>query len=116
LFELLVLADLRGRGFTVHQLHQIIEILRKRFGARLFEATGGGGHVQLLTDGHDIYARTDRGEFFNLLKEPTQPLLVVGDEGLLKELSSSLRPRRARKRPGHAALPRPAKASGEKKL
>jgi DNA-binding transcriptional MerR regulator len=118
LFELLVLADLRGRGFTVHQLHQIIEILRERFGARLFEATGGGGHVQLLTDGHDIYARTDRGEFFNLLKEPTQPLLVVGNEGLLKELSSTLRTghrARARKRPG-AGVPRPAKASGEKKL
>ena len=98
LFELLVLADLRGRGFTVHQLHQIIEILRERFGARLFEATGGGGHVQLLTDGHDIYARTDRGEFFNLLKEPTQPLLVVGNEGLLKELSSTLRTGRPRKR------------------
>src|ERR1700719_1025463 len=53
LFELLVLADLRQRGFTVHQLRQIIEILGERFGARLFEATGGGGHVQLLTDGHD---------------------------------------------------------------
>ena len=118
LFELLVLADLRGRGFTVHQLHQIIEILRERFGARLFEATGGGGHVQLLTDGHDIYARTDRGEFFNLLKEPTQPLLVVGNEGLLKELSSTLRTGRPRKRKGRgsAAVPRPAKVSGEKKL
>ena len=118
LFELLVLADLRGRGFTIHQLHQIIEILRQRFGARLFEATGGGGHVQLLTDGHDIYARTDRGEFFNLLKEPTQPLLVVGNEGLLKELSSTLRTgrsRRARKRQG-AGVQRPAKGSGEKKL
>src|ERR1700692_3682507 len=48
LFELLVLADLRGGGFSVQQLHQTIEILRERFGARLFEATGGGGHVQLL--------------------------------------------------------------------
>src|SRR5205085_9876250 len=98
LFELLVLADLRRRGFTVHQLHLILEILRHRFGARLFEATGGGGRVQLLTDGRDIYARTDRGEFFDLLYEPTQPLLVVGNEGLLKELSSTLRTRRPRKR------------------
>jgi DNA-binding transcriptional MerR regulator len=97
LFELLVLADLRRRGFTVHQLHQIIEILRARFGARLFDATGGGSGVQLLTDGQDIYARTERGEFFNLLKEPTQPLLVVGNEGILKELSSTLRTGRARR-------------------
>jgi len=98
LFELLVLSDLRRRGFTVHQLHQILEILQQRFGARLFDATGGGGHVQLLTDGRDIYARTDRGEFFNLLQQPTQPLLVVGNEGLLKELSSSLKPRKRAKR------------------
>src|SRR6266550_4938225 len=96
LFELLVLADLRRRGFTVHQLHEILETLRGRFNARLFDATGGGGRVQLLTDGRDIYARTDRGEFFNLLHEPTQPLLVVGNEGLLKALSSTLRTRRPR--------------------
>ena len=98
LFELLVLADLRRRGFSVHQLHEILEILRRRFDARLFDATGGGGRVQLLTDGRDIYARTDRGEFFNLLHQPTQPLLVVGNEGLLKALSSTLRTGRPRKR------------------
>jgi DNA-binding transcriptional MerR regulator len=86
LFELVALADLRRRGFTVHQLHLLLDILKKQFGTRLFEATGGGGPVQLLTDGSDIYARTAGGEFYNLLKAPTQPLLVVGDEGLLKEL------------------------------
>src|SRR5471032_162154 len=98
LFELLVLADLRRRGFSVHQLHEILEILRTRFGLRLFEATGGGGRVQLLTDGRDIYARTDEGQFYNLLQEPTQPLMIVGNEGLLKELSSTLRPRKRAKR------------------
>jgi DNA-binding transcriptional MerR regulator len=101
LFELLVLADLRRRGLSVHQLHQILEILQRRFGTRLFDATGGGGHVQLLTDGRDIYARTDRGEFFNLLQE--QPLLVVGNEGLLKALSSTLRTRKQRKRAKRAS-------------
>ena len=103
LFELLVLADLRRRGFSVHQLHEILEILRRRFGARLFDATGGGGHVQLLTDGRDIYARTDSGEFFNLLHDATQPLLVVGNEGLLKALSSTLRTGRPRKRAKRAS-------------
>jgi DNA-binding transcriptional MerR regulator len=100
LFELLVLADLRRRGFSMPQLHTIVNALRDQFGARLFDATGGGGRVQLLTDGRDVYARTDRGDFFNVLKTPTQPLLVVGNEGLLKELRSSLRPRRRRRRAG----------------
>lgn len=90
LFELLVLADLRRRGFSVHQLHAILRVLKDQFGARLFEATGGGGAIQLLTDGRQVYARTARGEFFNLLKTPTQPLLVVGDEGLLRELGGRL--------------------------
>src|SRR6266849_6207428 len=78
LFELLVLADLRQRGFTVHQLHEVVRILEDHFRQRLFDATGGGGSVQLLTDGRDIYARTAGGEFFNLLKTPTEPLLIVG--------------------------------------
>src|SRR5512132_2915957 len=51
LFELLVLADLRQRGFTVQQLHAIVRNLAAEFGHRLFDATGGGGSVQLLTDG-----------------------------------------------------------------
>jgi DNA-binding transcriptional MerR regulator len=98
LFELLVLADLRRRGFSVRQLHQLLRILKEQFGHRLFEATGGGGTVQLLTDGRDIYARTAGGAFFNVLKTPAQPLLVVGDEGLLRDLGGSIRPKRKRKR------------------
>ena len=100
LFELIVLADLRRRGFTIQELHQILRVLQEQFGERLFDATGGGGAVQLLTDGREIYARTAGGVFFNLLKAPGQPMLVIGNEGLLKNLSSSLRPKRRKKANG----------------
>jgi DNA-binding transcriptional MerR regulator len=100
LFELIVLADLRRRGFTIQQLHQILRVLQEQFGERLFDATGGGGAVQLLTDGREVYARTASGAFFNLLKAPGQPMLVIGNEGLLKDLSASLRPRRRKKASG----------------
>jgi len=98
LFELLVLADLRRRGFTIPELHRILKILKDQFGERLFDATGGGGSVQLLTDGQEIYARTATGAFFNLLKTPTQPLLVIGNEGALKSLSGRLRAKSAKKK------------------
>ncbi len=98
LFELLVLADLRHRGFTIHQLHQLLRILQEQFGQRLFDATGGGGSVQLLTDGQDIYARTAGGAFFNLLKTPKEPLLVIGNEGLLKQLGGKVRSRKRKSR------------------
>ena len=100
LFELIVLADLRRRGFTIQQLHQILRVLQEQFGERLFDATGGGGAVQLLTDGREVYARTASGAFFNLLKAPGQPMLVIGNEGLLKDLGASLRPRRRKKATG----------------
>jgi DNA-binding transcriptional MerR regulator len=94
LFELLVLADLRQRGFSVPQLHTLMRTLRDHFGIRLFEATGGGSAVRLLSDGRELYARTADGKIFNLLKTPAQPLLVIGDEGLLKELSGTIKPKR----------------------
>ena len=72
--------------------------LRRYFQVRLFEATGEGGPVTLLTDGGDIYVRTLDGRFFNLLKDPTQPLLVVGEEASFKVLASRARPRKKRAR------------------
>jgi DNA-binding transcriptional MerR regulator len=101
LFELLVLADLRRRGLSVHKMRTLVETLKRRFGARLFDAIGGGAGLTLLTDGQDFYARTSAGEFFNLLKSPLQPLLVVGDEDRFKELTLRMRarPRRASSRP-----------------
>ncbi len=100
LFELLVLAELRRHGFSIQQLHTVVRIVKEQFGVRLFDATGGGSDVRLLTDGRDIYARTAAGEVFNLLRAPAQPLLVVGDEALLKELSGrARRPRKKKTRP-----------------
>ncbi len=98
LFELLVLADLRRRGLTIQQLHQLLRILREQFGQRLFEATGGGGSVQLLTDGREVYAKTADGAFFNLLRAPSQALMVVGNEGLLKTLSGQVRSKGRKKK------------------
>ena len=98
LFELLVLADLRRRGFTVHKIRSLLQTLKRRFGVRLYDAIRGGGDVTLLTDGRDVYARTAKGEFYNLLRKPDQPLLVLGEGEGLKELSSRARAKRSKKR------------------
>jgi DNA-binding transcriptional MerR regulator len=105
LFELVVLADLRRSGLSVSKMRLLIDTLGRRFGIRLFDAIGGGGAITLLTDGTDVYARTDSGQFFNLLRAPSQPLLVVGNEGRLKELKLRMRskPRRKKKAPKSAA-------------
>ena len=43
---------------------------------------GLGKNIPIKEDAHLEF----RGDFFNLLKTPTQALLAIGDEGLLKEL------------------------------
>lgn len=98
LLELLVLAELRRRGFTVQKIRRLLDTLKRRFGVRLFETIGGAGPVTLLTDGREVYARTNGGEIFNLLRAPTQPLLVLGEDPTLKELSARARPSRRRRK------------------
>ena len=112
LLELMVLADLRRQGMSVARIRLLLETLRERFGVRLFDAVGGAGPLTLLTDGRDVYARTARGEFFNLLKDPAQPLLVLGEGPPLRALTAKARAHRRRKG-GHkkgrqAAQPRGA--------
>ena len=112
LLELMVLADLRRQGMTVGRLRHLLETLRTRFGIRLFDAIGGAGAVTLLTDGSEIYARTGVGEFFNL-RAPTQPLLVVGTEPNLRELSAKVNStRRRRKRRQSTAQGKAKKGTG----
>jgi len=98
LFELAVLADLRRSGLSVAKLRLLLETLRRKFGIRLFDAIGGGGAITLLTDGKEVYARTTSGQFFNVLRAPSQPLLVVGNEGSMKELKLRMRSKTRRRK------------------
>jgi len=99
LLELLVLAELRREGRTVAELRRLLKTLRDQFRVRLFETIGGGGPLTLLTDGVDIYGRTDEGALFDLLRDPRQPLLMLTEVENLRELSArSVQKKRRRRR------------------
>ena len=92
--ELQVLADLRRRGFTVPQLRRLLATLRDVFQVRLYEVIGEGGPMTLFIGGDRLYAKTVDGRFFNL-DEPTQPLLVVGEDLALRPLAAREHRRRS---------------------
>ena len=96
LLELMVLADLRRHGLSVARIRVLLDTLRQRFGVRLFEAIGGAGRLTLFIDGQDIYARTESGELYDLFRAPDQPLLVVGANLPLRELTANTTGRRRR--------------------
>jgi DNA-binding transcriptional MerR regulator len=86
LLELMVLADLRRRGFSIPTIRRLLETLRTRFRVRLFEAIEGGGPVTLFIDGSQIFARTSGGDIYNVLDNPGQPLLMVGEDLKLRQI------------------------------
>ena len=106
LLELMVLADLRRRGFSVGRIRRLLDVLKARFKTRLYDAIEGGGAVTLFIDGDNIYARNEKGDLFNLLDNPSQPLLVVGDDVRLRQLIARERPARRRAK-GTAGFDKP---------
>ena len=91
--ELQVLADLRRRGFSIPRLRRLLTTLRETFGVRLYEAIGDGGPMTLFIGGDQLFARALDGRFFNL-EQPTQPLLMVGEDLSIRPLTARERRRR----------------------
>jgi DNA-binding transcriptional MerR regulator len=126
LLELMVLADLRRKGFSVARIRRLLHVLRTRFKTRLYEAIEGGGPVTLYIDpstssgspraksrgdGGTIYARTDAGDLFSILDNAAQPLMVMGEDIKLRQLIARERPARRRATPsGHSGKSRRSQA------
>ena len=95
LLELMVLAELRRRRFSMRSIRLLLTTLREHFGIRLHEALEAGGPITLFLDGRHIYARTTEGAFFNVLESPMQPLLMVGPGPRFRQLMAHERPVRS---------------------
>ena len=96
LLELMVLADLRRKGFTVARIRKLLQVLRTRFKTRLYDAIEGGGPVTLFIDGENIYAKTESGDLFSILDNAAQPLMMMGEDIKLRQLIARERPARRR--------------------
>src|SRR5215510_9313259 len=96
--ELAALAELRRRGFTPLVLRQMMDTMRDYFRRRLSETLDDAGEVRLLTDGRGLFLRTRQGHIFDLLVDPTQPL-VTGDGLPLQPVIGKARAKRKPRTP-----------------
>jgi DNA-binding transcriptional MerR regulator len=95
LLELVALAALRRRGFAPAALKQLMDVLRDYFRRRLADTLDDAGELRLLTDGRGLFLRTRQGHIFDLLVDPTQPL-VTGDGLPLVAVTGRARSKRSR--------------------
>ena len=107
--ELQVLADLRRRGFSIPRLRRLLATLRDVFGIRLYEAIGDDGPMTLFIGGDQLYARAQDGRLFDL-EQPTQPLLMAGEDLPMRPLAARARKRRTT---GSEKLSRPRRPAAE---
>ena len=107
--ELQVLADLRRRGFSIPRLRRLRATLRDIFGIRLYEAIGDDGPMTLFIGGDQLYARAQDGRLFDL-EQPTQPLLMAGEDLPMRPLAARARKRRTT---GSEKLSRPRRPAAE---
>jgi DNA-binding transcriptional MerR regulator len=101
--ELLALADLRRRGFAPATLKQVMDTLREFFRRRLSETLDDAGEMRLLTDGRGLFLRTTQGHIFDLLVDPTQPL-ITGDGLPLEPVYGRAKRRKRAKSRGASAV------------
>jgi DNA-binding transcriptional MerR regulator len=94
--ELLALADLRKRGFAPAALKQMMDTLRDYFRRRLSETLDDAGEMRLLTNDRGLFLRTRQGHVFDLLVDPTQPL-ITGDGLALHPVTGRAKTRRKSK-------------------
>ena len=96
--ELLALADLRKRGFAPAALRQMMDTLRDYFRRRLSETLDVAGELRLLTYNRGLFLRTRQGHIFDLLVDPTQPL-VTGDGLSLRPVNGREKSKRRKPKP-----------------
>jgi DNA-binding transcriptional MerR regulator len=95
--ELVALAELRRRGFTPAALKRLMDTLRDYFRRRLSETLDDAGEMRLLTNGRGLFLRTRQGHVFDLLVDPTQPLITGEGLALVPVTGRARRKRATRK-------------------
>jgi DNA-binding transcriptional MerR regulator len=109
--EVMVIAELRRKGFSLQKIRRVLRFLHKEMGKRLFDAVKAGAEMNLLTDGRHIYLEDNDRRIVNILKNARQPLIAVCVSDHVRRITSPPPP----KKPGRevtAIRVRAARATG----
>ena len=105
ILELLVLINLRIKGFSLQALRRVDQYLHQELGHRLAEIAASDSDVHLLTDGNSIYIKDSAESVVDVLRHARQGMFAVCVTDFAREVFdvSRLVPRPEKKHPKNVA-------------
>ena len=87
--EVIVIAELRNKGFSLQKIRRVLRFLQKEMGKRLFDSVKAGAEIHLLTDGRSIFHEDNDRRIVNILKNARQPLIAVCVSDQIKRITGA---------------------------
>jgi DNA-binding transcriptional MerR regulator len=91
LTEIVVICQLRERGFSLHRVRKVMRLLQRDFGRRLAETVSGTSGCHLLTDGKSLYLETSARQIVDILKNSRQPMLAICLSDTVRQVRADIR-------------------------
>jgi len=90
LMELAVIAQLRGKGFSLQGVRKAIRFLNRELGTGLADILRAGSDVHLLTDGKRLYLETSARQIVDILRNSRQPILGICLSDAVRQVKADL--------------------------
>jgi hypothetical protein len=105
--EIIVIAELRRKGFSLQKIRRVLRFLQKEMGRRLGDVLSADSKLHLLTDGKSIFLEDQQDRIIDLFKNARQPMFLVCVSDQVKRLDEV--PRKSART--EISLPRRMKAA-----
>lgn len=77
LVEILVIEELRQRHISLQQVRRVLRFLRREVHSRLADIAQGNVDHHLLLDGKHVYLESDSRQIVDLMRNTSQPMLLI---------------------------------------
>ena len=116
LIEVVVIAELRSKGFSLQKIRRVLRFLHRELGRRLADVLRPNSEYHLLTDGRNIFLEDSQRKIVDLLKNSRQPIISVCISDHVKRLAAEFKQVDVvRKRPAREVPPRAVAISGRRR-
>jgi DNA-binding transcriptional MerR regulator len=95
LTEIMVICQLRRKGFPLQGVRKVIRFLQRECGKGLAEIVGRNSDVHLLSDGKRLYLETSARQIVDILKNSSQPILGICLSDAVRQVRAEVVARKA---------------------